>query len=300
MRHLYCRAGDGVNLSSPHNLPRRLYQRSRRRRSTREENSFKTRLRPDPAAAALLLSPHWDDAVLDCWSVLAGDGELSVINVFAGVPSAGRLTLWDAITGAADSAERAAERTAEDAVALATAGRTPVGLPFLDAQYRRSGPPTLDDIDEALTAHAGQASRVYVPAGLGSHPDHVLTRRYGRMLSAQGVPVTLYADLPYCILHGWPHWVDGREPDPHRNVDAFWMSFLEDVPEMPPLRSAEVVRLEPAQAAAKLDAMRAYRTQFPALSYGATDLLADPALHGFEVRWRLPTAGDRPRHSTSS
>jgi hypothetical protein len=283
-----------------HNLPRRLYQRGRRRQATREERSFQTALRHDPQAPELLLSPHWDDAVLDCWTVLSGDRDVSVINVFAGIPAPGRVTMWDAITGATDSAERARERIAEDAVALAGAGRKPLSLPFLDHQYRRSGAPSLSDLDRAVAGHVRQTSRVYVPAGLGSHPDHLLARRYGRMLRRAGLPVTLYADVPYCILHGWPHWVDGREPDPNRNVDVFWLSFLEDVTEMPPLREAEVLRLAPNVAAAKLQAMRSYRTQFPALSYGATELLADPALHGFEVRWQLPRAEHRSAQSTSS
>ncbi|HEY4428661.1 MAG TPA: PIG-L family deacetylase [Solirubrobacteraceae bacterium] len=286
--------------SRPHNLPRRLYQRARRRAAAREERSFQSGLRSDPQAPALLLSPHWDDAVLDCWAVLAGRDEVNVVNVFAGVPEPGRLTLWDAITGAEDSAERARERLAEDALALAAAGRRSIALPFLDTQYRRTGPPALGKIDRAVTVHVREVSRVYAPAALGSHPDHVLARRYARMLALGGVPVTLYADLPYCILHGWPHWVDGRAPDPHRNVDAFWLSFLEDVPEMPPLRSAEVVRLTPEQAAAKLAAMQAYRTQYPALSYGATGLLDDPALHGFEVRWNLPAPASASPQPASS
>jgi hypothetical protein len=207
--------------------------------------------------------------------------------MFAGIPSAGVLTLWDSITGASDSAGRARERIAEDAVALARAGREPVNLSFLDAQYRRPPAPTLAQIDRAVCAAVTSASRVLVPAGLGSHPDHLLARRYGRGLAAAGMPVTLYADLPYCVLHGWPTWVDGREPEPNRNVDAFWGSFVADVPEMPPLRSGEVVRLDAATAAAKLEAMRCYATQFASLSYGARGLLSDPAIHGFEVHWEL-------------
>ncbi len=267
--------------------PRDLYRRANALRSAREETRFQTRLRYEADAAALLLSPHWDDAVLDCFSLLAADVPVTVLNVCGGVPAPGRLTLWDAITGATDSSERARERIAEDRVALAMADREQVNLPFLDAQYRPPPPPSLEDMDAAVSARVASASRVYVPAGLGSHPDHLLTRRYGRMLLRGGLPVTLYADLPYCVLHGWPDWVDGREPDAHRNVDAFWSSFLEDVPEMPPLRSAHVQRLPPELAARKLEAMRCYETQFAALSYGASDLLADPAVYGFEVSWPL-------------
>lgn len=233
-----------------------------------------------------MLSPHFDDAVLDCWSVLVGRGDVRVVNVFAGVPVAGTLAAWDAITGARDSAERVRERIAEDARALACAGRGAVGLPFLDAQYRHAAPgPSLDKLDRALTAHVRGASRVYAPAGIGGHADHLLTRRYVRMLARAGIPVTLYADLPYCVLHGWPDWVDGGETDPHRDIDAFWRSFLQGVPELPPLRSGRVVRLDDDAAAAKLAAMRDYATQLACLDYGGGRVLSDPEIHRFEVYW---------------
>jgi len=295
-----------MNLTRPQSIPRELYRRSRARRSSREEERFATLLQCDPRAPELVLSPHWDDAVLDRWSVLSADADVTVVNVCAGVPEPGRLTLWDDITGAQDSAQRARERLSEDAQALALAGRTPLSLPFLDVQYRRPPGPGLQELDRALTQQVAGASRVHVPAGLGGHPDHLLTRRYGRMLLRSGIPVSMYADLPYCILHGWPHWVDGREPDPHRNVDAFWRSFLADVPEMGTLRSAHVERLSAEAAAAKLAAMRSYRTQFPALDYGARGLLCDPAIHAFEVSWELEAPGGSPHgaaagaHSISS
>lgn len=236
----------------------------------------------------MLLSPHWDDAVLDCWGALSERGALRVVNVFAGVPSAGGPAPWDAITGARDSAERARERIAEDALALGRAGRKPVNLPFLDAQYRRAGgAPRLDALDSAVAGVVSGVARVYAPAGLGGHPDHLLVRRYARLLLRAGLPVTLYAELPYCVLHGWPHWVDGAEPDPYRNVDAFWRTFLDGVPELGELRSARVRRLDDGAAAAKLEALRRYRTQMACIDYGAGRVLADPEIHRFEVAWEL-------------
>ena len=251
------------------------------------DKSFRTILRVEQGAPALLLSPHWDDAVLDCWKLLSSADALNVVNVFAGTPPPGSLTLWDSITGATDSAEQTHARRAEDAIALACANRKPLNLSFLDNQYRRTPGPTLEALDRALCAAVPDASRVYVPAGLGSHPDHLLVRRYGRMLARAGMPVTLYADLPYCVAHGWPHWVEGSEPEPNRNVDAFWLSFLQGVPEMPALRSARVERLDEPAASAKLAAMVCYRTQFPALNGGSKQLLADRAIHGLEVSWEL-------------
>jgi hypothetical protein len=282
-------------LSSPQSIPRKLYRRSRERLAAREEARFAPRLRFDASAPELVLSPHFDDAVLDCWSLLSAPGEVNVVNVFAAAPAPGRLTLWDAITGARDSAERVRERVAEDTRALALANRTPANLSFMDSQYRRPPAPTLEAIDGEVSAQVASAARVYVPSGIGSHPDHLLTRRYGRMLRRSGMPVTLYAELPYCVMHGWPDWVDGRAPDPHRNVDAFWKSFLEDVPELPDLRNAQIINLEPATASGKLAAMRCYETQFACLDYGARGLLDDPQIHGFEVRWELQAPGEPAR-----
>ena len=157
-----------------------------------------SRLRVDEGAPELLLSPHWDDAVLSCWSLLSSGRELNVVNVFAGVPAAGRSGLWERVAGVADSAERARVRMREDALALSGAGRTAVNLALLDAQYRASTA-ALDDLDGALGAEIAGASRVYVPAAIGGHRDHLLVRSYGLMLLRLGMPVTLYAE--HAVLH---------------------------------------------------------------------------------------------------
>jgi LmbE family N-acetylglucosaminyl deacetylase len=271
-----------------------VYRRRRERRIAREEQRFRSVLQVDPGAPELVLSPHLDDAVLDCWSVLASARDVRVVNIFTGAPAKGQLAIWDAITGAEDSAQRVRERLDEDARALAAAGREPLNLGLLDSQYRRGAPePDLQRLDRALAAVVDGASRLYLPAGIGAHADHLLVRRYGRMLLRAGMPVSLYAELPYCVLHGWPSWVDGRPSERHRNVDAFWDSFLAAVPEMPPLRSARVERLDDPLAAAKLTALRCYETQLPCLNYGGRGLLEDPEIHRFEVHWELaPGAGD--------
>jgi LmbE family N-acetylglucosaminyl deacetylase len=267
---------------------RAMLARARAQRRAREDRRFHSRLRVDPSAPELLLSPHLDDAVLDCWALLCGEGDLQTVNVFAGIPPAGSVAAWDAITGARDSAERVRERIAEDERALALAGLAPVRLSFLDAQYRRpGGAPGVAELDRALSAVVSGASRVYAPAGIGGHPDHLLVRRYASLLAASGMPVSLYAELPYCVRHGWPSWVDGAEPDPLRDVDAFWDEQLSGVACMPPLRSAGVRRLDDTQAAAKLAAMRCYATQLPALDFAARGVLQEPEIFRFEVSWGL-------------
>jgi LmbE family N-acetylglucosaminyl deacetylase len=279
-RHRLSRAPAGIA---------RRWQGLRRARAT---TRFKTALRVDPSAAPVLLSPHWDDAVFDCWALLSNPTELTVVNLFAGIPPAGRLTRWDRVTGAVDSAARARERLAEDAAALALAGRGAINLGLLDGEYREPGPPpSLRDIDRALAGVLSATSRVYAPAALGQNQDHRLTRWYVQALLRRGMPVSLYADLPYCVVHGWPHWVDGSEPDRHRDVDAFWRTLLFDVPELSDLHSGRVERLDDGRAAEKLAAMRTYRTQFPSLDGGGVNLLANPEIHRFEVIWELRAPG---------
>lgn len=269
-------------------VPSGIVRRSNVVRHRYAERRFRTNLRFDPRSPPILLSPHWDDAVLDCWALLTDHAEMIVVNVFAGVPAEGRLTRWDEVTGAVESAARARERIAEDAQALAQAGHTAINLPLLDAEYRDPDPPpSLKAIDRALTDVVSTTSRVYAPAALGQNRDHRLTRSYARALLHRGMPVSLYADSPYCVVHGWPHWVDGSDPDPHRDVDAFWRTFLVDLPELRDLRSGRVTRLSDDRAAAKLHAMRTYQTQFSSLDGGATELLSNPNTHRFEVVWDL-------------
>jgi len=283
--------------SRPQRLRRALSRRYRGLRGAREEGSFRPLLRYDRDAPELLLSPHWDDAVLGCWSVLSSSREVEVVNLFAGLPEPGHAGVWEVVSGCVDSAERARGRMAEDALALARAGRTALNLPLpdisllptLDISLRRRRPELgLAALDGALAEQRRSASRVYAPAGIGGHVDHVLARRYGQGLAGAGMPVELYAELPYCVFHGWPAWVDGLEREPNRDVDAYWKSFLQDVPEMPALDSGEVTRLDAPALAARLEAIGGYRLS---LNYAVRRLLADPTLSGFEVRWQLSPRG---------
>jgi LmbE family N-acetylglucosaminyl deacetylase len=267
-------------------IGRGLRTRSQRSANALRDRSFRSRIEAEAGAPAVVLSPHLDDAVLDCWSVLTGPAPVRVVNVFTGAPPPGVLARWDRICRArADSATQIADRAEEDRAALALAQRTPVNLGFPEVLYRPGRrDPLLAELDAALTAQVPALSVLYAPADLGSeHPDHRLVRAYALALARQGVPVRLYADAPYCIRFGWPAWVTGTPPDPHLDVDAYWEPFLEDLPRRP--GTADVVRLTDDQAAAKLEAIRAYETQLPGLDQGPAGIVTNPANHRFEVVW---------------
>jgi LmbE family N-acetylglucosaminyl deacetylase len=258
------------------------------KRVARARNArFSTQLRVDRDAPALLLSPHLDDAVIDCWSVLTAAEDVEVVNVFALAPPPGTNTDWDRAIGFKDSALLFASRLAEDAEALALAGREPHNLPFLELQYRRGKRiPGWAEIDAAITARVPAASHVFAPLSLVVvHPDHRLLREYATALARQGLPVTLYADSPYCTQHGWPAWVSGEQAPENLDVEAMWAPSFDGLPVEQ--RAGRVVKLDEAARAAKLAAMRTYRTQFPSLDRGPVGQLSNPAIHGFEVFWDL-------------
>lgn len=246
---------------------------------------FESRLQIDPHGPVILLSPHLDDAVIDCWSLLTAPGRVRVVNVFAGVPRPGTVAYYDGLAGAEDSAAHVRYRIAEDRSALALAGRSPRNLSFVARAYRRGRPePSFAQLDAALVAEVDRCCAVHAPAALGSpHPDHELVRDYALALATAGVPVRLYADLPYCAVYGWPSWVTGERPSPHLDVDAYWRRSGGAAPLLTPAR-AEVVHLDGDGAAAKLAAMRTYR-EFAMLDRGPIGQLSNPAIHAYEVWW---------------
>ena len=262
----------------PRDAVREIAPRLARRAATRQIFA--------PGAPALVLSPHLDDAVLSCWSALVAPGELLVANLFSGRPAAGVLGPYDRIAGASESAMLIEARELEDRAALSLAGRTPTNLGFLETQYRRHAPA----VDELLAAlvRACPAARVAVaPAAIGLHPDHLLARRLGLALRDAGVPLVLYADLPYCVSYGWPEWVTGQPRDPNLVVDASWATAFEPIVARGIALEREVHVLDPAQRSAKLAALRRYTTQYATLTRGPLDVLANPAVLGFEVSWRV-------------
>jgi hypothetical protein len=264
----------------------RPYVRAARRRLS--DRRFVSPLRVDSDAPALLLSPHLDDAVLDCFSVLTSGDSLAVVTVFAGIPADGVIPGWDRICGATDIETHLQERIHEDRKALATLGHEAAALPLLGQNYRGGGPrPALREVADLIAAQAPAASRVLAPAMVGEPiPDHLFVRGLALVLRAQGMPVTLYADIPYATQFGWPHWVAGADRNPRLDVDVFWNRFLSQVPGLAEVRP-RVLALRPGEAARKLETMRMYRTQFEGLD--AVGKLSDPAVHGFEVYWDLPS-----------
>ena len=230
----------------------------------------------------VIVSPHFDDSVLSCWKLLASDADVSVVNVFAGAPPPGTVGWWDRLSGI-DSDEAARIRADEDERALARAGRRALNLDFLDIQYRttaRDPGAIADALREAIPAGA----TVYAPAAFALHDDHLDVRTAALALGERN-PLRLYADLPHASAAGWPSWVDPGATDGDR-VDALWARAIETAGVKPAGREAHA--LDGELLAAKLDAVREYRSQLPMLetSFGRVLDPGGPLAH--EVEWRLP------------
>lgn len=242
--------------------------------------------------AAVILSPHPDDAVLSLWHLLTGPGEVRVINVFGGAPAAGSpLGWWDRLTGARDPVERAHERDAEDRRALARAGRRPVSLDLPGGQYR-GGDREVGPIAEGIAGLVSAGDLVYAPASLDGHRSHRLVLEAARRaLDDDAGGLRLYADIPHALAFGWPAWVTGAAADPRLDPDAHWDHQLRAVGLSADDLEPEVHRLPGEAIAAKREAIREYASQLPALEaqFGP---FTDDATLAYEVVWS-------PRRSSS-
>lgn len=247
-----------------------------------------------------VLSPHLDDAVLSCWSLLEAPGDVVVVDVCTASPAPGSpLPEWDRMTGAQDPVARMRERRAEERRALALVGREAVALDLLDAQYGGSGHPPAW-LAARLAAVLEPGTVVHAPADLGGHPDHALVRDAALVLARDGWPVTLYADIPHCIRQGWPAWVTGSPEAEGGDIGAAWSAVLAASGLAVERLRARVRPLDGPTRDRKLRALTEYRTQRPAIDDLAFVPLDDPRALAYEVSWEAPPSALRGREQRGS
>jgi LmbE family N-acetylglucosaminyl deacetylase len=233
---------------------------------------------------AVILSPHLDDAALSAGDRIMQD-DLRVVTVFAGPPPAAvTLTQWDRLCAARSSAQRHEERLAEDDAAMALLGRRGLRLDLPERQYRTA---ELDraQITARLEPLLGSAAEVWLPAGIGGHPDHIEVREIVLGMIGPASRCVLYADLPYAIRHGWPAWVTGEPPQPYLDAD-FWLS--EEMARcglQPRDWTAETTELPPERRRRKEAVVSAYRSQLAALRLDPADGRRWAELLRYELCW---------------
>jgi LmbE family N-acetylglucosaminyl deacetylase len=160
----------------------------------------------------VIVSPHFDDAVLGCGQLLSAHPGATVVTVLGGRPESypEEVTQWDASGGFGSGDDVVATRREEDRNALAVLDATSVWLEFSDHQYV---PPETryhaDDVAPAIEAALVQLdpTAVFFPFGLGN-PDHVLTHRATRV-SVERHPEWAwfcYEDAGYKHIPGMLAW----------------------------------------------------------------------------------------------
>jgi DNA-binding response OmpR family regulator/LmbE family N-acetylglucosaminyl deacetylase len=153
---------------------------------------------------AVVLSPHFDDAVLSAAGLIASTGQAAVVTVLGGEPACHvEASHWDRLWGFDTAAEAAQVRAREDVHACQLLAADSVHLPYLDGPYDGAG--SLDGLVELLSGLPPH-TRVVVPAGIGGNPDHLRVRDAALAALAE-LPdrrFGLYADLPYAARL-W-HW----------------------------------------------------------------------------------------------
>lgn len=221
----------------------------------------------------VVISPHLDDAVLSAFAQLHPD--TTVINVFTSAGQSAQAE-WDHLTLASSPQERMDERIAEDAQALGALGIEPVNLDL----YRAGA-----DEQSVRDAIASQGidlagTNLFLPAGIGGHPGHLLVR--DALLDSAADYVVLYADMPYAIQYGWPAFLGGTPGV--CAPEARWHTALADL-EVDVEGDMQLIVLDKDTAAHKIELARMYVTQFDTLDLGVGGRMSDVEYAARELLW---------------
>ena len=233
----------------------------------------------------IYLAPHFDDASLSCGGAIhqhvrAGQAVL-VVTIHAAPPAPGQALspFAQEIHGAMGRAsDVVAMRRREDRVAVERLGADLAWLDFQDAVYRGSAGtavwyytsiaevfgafhPDERDRSEAIAAAIGEQAlggpetTLYAPLTVGGHVDHQHTHRAAWRLRAQGWRVVFYEDYPYADpAYRLPF---GKENTATLDAALAALQAARLVP--------HVVRLSEDDLQARIDSVRAYRSQVPML-----------------------------------
>ena len=156
----------------------------------------------------LLISPHFDDAVLSAGQYMADRPDCEVVTVFAGTPAnPDKLkTPYDEKCGFDNARDAVGTRIRENEQALALLEATSINLEFCDSQYSQYV--GMADILHKLQniIDSSDYEMIMAPLGLG-HPDHLMVTDAVIRLNTEK-PIWLWEDLPLRVVE--PQLVWGR------------------------------------------------------------------------------------------
>jgi LmbE family N-acetylglucosaminyl deacetylase len=209
---------------------------------------------------------------------VARRSEATVLTVLAGVPADDSLAGWDDDCGFESGAQAARARAQEDLRANAVVGARSVHLGYTDSPYRQGFPAAQVAADiEAVLPSSGD---VWIPAGIGSHPDHLATRDVvAKLLAEEPMRLRFYAECPYSFLPSW------SAADTERDADHRWEAPLRQIEERFGSACGHTVRLDDEAMTLKLAMLDAHGSQARALANEVPGLLDFDGPLRTEVHW---------------
>jgi len=221
---------------------------------------------------SIILSPHFDDAVLSLGGMLAGEtGRVIVATLFAGIPPYPMRGLWDLCCGFRDSNQAMRVRMQENEDSLVSCGIPRMNIrnyPHLDHQYRgaMARKDSLQALKQMLARNigalldecSGTHVRIFAP-GLEVHPDHALVKQalltVRNATGGDNVDFFLYQDLPYsfALLRGGQRALEHLEARMQHAT---------------PSLQRHTIALSPEHLNAKLEAVKHHASQIKALTIG--------------------------------
>lgn len=234
----------------------------------------------------LILSPHFDDAVLSLGGLIAKSPErATVVTVFAGMPAKTVTTRWDRWSGFATAAEAMHARCIENDRALSALGvpRSAIcNLDHLDDQYRRQLNSRAEPEAKLRSAIAQDIRRLagdhenrvnlFAPASAW-HPDHRIVTDTVLEIMLGGeyrdAEIFLYQDQPYAYLE-----LRRKTLRPLKFVD---FSALDESPRETASEAFErcFIGLNDSDLSGKITAVRLYRSQFRLIRAGLQKMITD-------------------------
>ncbi len=255
----------------------------------------------------LFLSPHLDDVVLSCGGIvhrLARSGErVIIVTAMAGDPpdDLPDSPVINAVKARYGDAPLVRDRRLEDAQAAQTLGAQVYHLALTECAFRttvcgagelialypdhdspfegvRAGddaPLTLFEFQPPFT----DISAIYAPLGVDNHVDHRLTRDWALVLTGPGMPpLNFYEEYPYA-----------RSRTALRRAHDYYRQALPAL-----AMTGEVVPLDADDLAAKLRALRCYRSHLQVLWNDASAM--EQALRDDMIRMGDGTPAERCWH----
>jgi LmbE family N-acetylglucosaminyl deacetylase len=223
----------------------------------------------------IILSPHFDDAVLSLGGMMAKEEHpMIVATFFTEIPEIATSTGWDKAAGFSSSNEVLNKRTEENVQALSYfKGVTPKEYSYLDNQYIRKETDDeteielAKDIQSLIASAQAEHVSVYGPAYFNqdiTHPDHGLLHKafidVARSYPTSTVDFFVYEDYPY-VERFMGESVVSLQKNLENTTELFFTKI------QIPLTAQNISR--------KITSLRKYTSQVKAFAHLNTDILAN-------------------------